>query len=146
MIKAFNLQRGRFFLLTKPSFFEGREHYIPVNLPPKPFTVFKMAGYRVDLCNLVQLRHWVCTKYIWCTFNAYACSINFLPCPRPFNKPLNKLYSNQVLLFSQFGIDKSCSLTPQHFTPHCFFTVILYNYNTIGTRNYRLPFVLLGTM
>ena len=55
--------------------------------------------------------------------------------------------TNSVLTKFSFchnsGIDKSCSLTPLHFTPHCFFTVILNSYTKVGTCSHRLYLMLL---
>ena len=55
--------------------------------------------------------------------------------------------TNSVLTKFSFchnsGIDKSCSLTPLHFTPHCFFTAILNSYTKVGTCSHRLYLMLL---
>ena len=56
-------------------------------------------------------------------------------------------WTNSVLTKFSFchnsGIDKSCSLTPLHFTPHCFFTAILNSYTKVGTCSHRLYLMLL---
>ena len=55
--------------------------------------------------------------------------------------------TNSVLTKFSFchnsGIDKSCSLTPLHFTPHCFLTAILNSYTKVGTCSHRLYLMLL---
>lgn len=70
---------------------------------------------------------------------------NSLTCEmfRPVKWPEYKLCSNHVLLLicHNFGLDKSCSFKPLHFTPHCFFNAVLNNYTAVGTNSHSLPFI-----
>ena len=48
----------------------------------------------------------------------------------------------RISSYHKFGINKNYLLTSLHFTPHCFFTAILYNYRAVGTYSHRLSFIL----
>ena len=48
----------------------------------------------------------------------------------------------RISSYHKLGINKNCLLTSLHFTPHCFFTAILYNYRVVGTYSHRLSFIL----